>query len=733
MQRKAWLLAVLAVFAFYQGLGCGGGGGSSFTDTDTTTELSDTDAVDFAEPDLNDTDQGDIDLGDSDQTQEGATLNFVLKYGPNSKTQFPALWAVSVPGYDGDGAVVFMLCRTDDPNCSDPVLMRELTEAERGTNKIQNSFGPSVSLRGLPEGEFLFMIFEDSSDSEKRGFGWQDDFPTREEAWGGVVSESDLMLVAENDSPASAYNPPPAPRQVTLSKSAPVELGDLWLAHYHQRDISVLPESESGMIVAAVDQGVRVVQLNDFSVKTAYEFGGQKYYDYIMLDEADEGVDGRVCGMVEGPNKTVFVLYLDATGTNSGFAIHFDPINGQQLSRKRVIFPGTQQDFPCRGLFHEHEGQQYLWVTNASGPDKASEKFWYVNIAGLDSADVTASVLDNRDDAVYRAGIDRMAAHGDRLYMVADANVAPCNGLACAFKASFDATGRPTFLMDGTDYDVFVGAAINAGTTNAQGEISCVTAPPAAGLAIAPFHDGRNLLFLGLCLEVQAFDLASGEKLDYNGPAPGRPGLDASLFGQGFVHFDLSPDGKTLWAVSNDKSVVHLYFQRGIDGNRQSYNRWMFLPIDLSAGDLPGVSADWSTVNIDDYEGRPDSGVGTYDSPAVDPGLDLDFAFLKKYIVFWAGDLAGATPTSIPVGPSIAVANNTLWLRGSGIPGVSGLANQGNLGTFSLSEGQVVLWPRGDEPFYQVWTSGVDTNWGFDLTPETTNSLATYGIFYFTP
>jgi hypothetical protein len=144
---------------------------------------------------------------------------------------------------------------------------------------------------------------------------------------------------------------------------------------------------------------------------------------------------------------------------------------------------------------------------------------------------------------------------------------------------------------------------------------------------------------------------------------------------------------------------------------------------------LPGIKAEFNVANVDETEGS-DCTIGTYPTPEVDPGLDLDFAYLKKYIVEWAPDLAGSTPTSVPVGPSIAAANDTIWMRGSGISGVSGLANQGHLASFELDAQKVVLWPSGDDPYYMVWVGGTDTRWGFDMTPENDNAINSEAIMY---
>ncbi len=654
-----------------------------------------------------------------------ATLSFVVKFG--EKVQFPAGWAISIPGYDGDSTIVFMLCNTTDPTCRQPVLLRAVANAEKENKIIQFSWGPKVTLNGLPAGSYKLMVFADSSTSRARGYGWDQSFSTKELDWGGKASEADLMLNDSSDPPASGHNPAAKARDITLVNGQTLDLGDLFLSHYHQRDISPDPQKENGIIAVATDSGLRVVNLNDLGVKAAYTSGATKYYDYVMQDDQGDAFDGSVCGMVRGPGATAFLLFRGAA-TGAGFAVQFNPVSGQQVSTKRVLFPGTPSDTPCRGYYHEQQGQKYLWVTNAVGPSAALEGVWYANVSGLVSADVTAGVVTQTDDMFFRDGVDQIAALGDTVYFASNSSQTPCGGKSCAFKATFDSAGKPAMKKSGATYEALVGPGLADAVTTASGDVSCVTSPGYAGMAIARFHDGKDLLFLGECLEITMFDLATGSKLDFNGPGAGKPGLDATLFGQGFVSFSLSPDGKVLWAVSNDKSLIHFNLQKGVSGNRQTYNRWMLLPIDLTTGDLPSISADYNTQNLDGYEGTTTTGV--YSTPAIDPGVDVDFAYLKQYIIRWAPDLAGGTPTAIPVGPTIAAANHTVWLRGSQVGG-SGLANQGNVAVFALPDAKVVLWPRGTKPFYEVWTGGTDTKWGYDLTPENDNSVGTHGVLYF--
>ena len=272
----------------------------------------------------------------------------------------------------------------------------------------------------------------------------------------------------------------------------------------------------------------------------------------------------------------------------------------------------------------------------------------------------------------------------------------------------------------------------NEGLTNDVNEIDCVDGVGFAGIALAEFHDGTELLFVGGCSQVAMYDIATGQLVE-SVPNATWVGIDGSMYGQAFTQFQLSPDGDTLWALPQKKSTAHFYLARGgEDDMRQTYNRYMMLPIDLSQGDAPTADADFAVENIDDWEGE--TGIGDEVTPAIDPGVDVNYVHYTRYLIEWAPGLAGSDfgSASIPTGPAIAVTNNAIWMRGSGSVGVSGLGKGGNLAVYSLADRQAVLWPRGDDDFYRFWQggSGGEPQFGFDLTPDADEAVSVVGILY---
>ncbi len=56
----------------------------------------------------------------------------------------------------------------------------------------------------------------------------------------------------------------------------------------------------------------------------------------------------------------------------------------------------------------------------------------------------------------------------------------------------------------------------------------------------------------------------------------------------------------------------------------------------------------------------------------------------------------------------------------------------GNLGVVDLATGRNVLFTHDDAPFYPLWQGGPggEPRFGFDLTPESAGTLATYGLAF---
>ena len=655
------------------------------------------------------------------------TVKFYATYGSEARNQFPALWRPSIPGYGGNAPLVMMLCAQNDERCMNPTWIHEVTESESNGDPIQGSFGRQVEVPNVPTGDYLLMIFADSERSREIGFGWEDQFPSNGE-WGGKVSETDLLWSANDDRASDYYNPAPLAHPVQITTNQVLDLETITLGHFYHRDISPMKEAENGLVVVATLDGLRLIDANTFQVLEVAP--NSAIYEHQMVDSQENLLQAEVCGLIKGPNQTVFILYKDQS---SGFAVQYNPFTKTQ-SAGRITFPSATQ--ACRGIyFQDQQGAHHLAVVNAPASRMVGgeEGFWIASFDPAFNQNVNANYYSRTNTRAYqRFGFDDVAYAQGKLYFsisipTGQTNTAldECIGKHCVLAVDYNANISLPASMDPNVWVV-------GNQSEAAGNVQCVAENGYVGLSAQMFHDGKNLLFVGGCTLIYVYDLATGLKLDMNGALPGKCGLDVTSFGQGIGQFTLSPDGNTLYALPQTKSSKHFNFKLDYDDNRrQTYNRYMVLPIALNQGDIPAVDPLFVGNDIDGFEGDPGFGDMT---PALDPGIDLNIGHLIQYIVGWSGALAGSTPgsASIPVGPELAAGSKMLWVRGSGVRGVSGLGKGGNLVTLSLQAAQPILWPQGDESFYRVWMNGAESmpQWGYDLTPENNDNVATRGIIY---
>jgi hypothetical protein len=728
--------------------GSGSGGdddGSSGTDTSTSTSgMSESSTG------------GDGSTGSPPVTGD-AGLTFRPLLGGDAKEQFDQAAIPFIPEDTSTdrGDLLILLCDPADSSCADPIVrVVDKDDPEQwpadvgGPAPIQKSFGPQITVRDLPAGTYAMTVVYDSLDSQRRGYGWDDDFGTDEAAWGGIVSETDLMLADDTPSPGS--NPAPVTMEITLVDDDVLDAGDLVLGHYHERKLSDPPAADSGVLVVGnkTDNAMRIIDLATYEVEA--QGAG---YDVALVDGNGDAIAGSMCNVIEGPGDTVYALFTSSGMPNdeAGFAAQFDVQTREQVGGL-VAFPrGTSQAGPCRAVWHQHQGNDYLFAVAADSSNQGGNRgFWYANVGGLGSGDVDATLMTMADDLLYDQPLMNVAAWQGEVYIGTTTDDLPeCEGATCLYIADFDTDGRPTLRTSGTERALYRAGALRADVTVPALDnqtVSCADVEQGVyyfGLSVETFKKTQtDYLVVGNCHSVEMIDLAAGELVDFDAAQPGTQGLVGALYGGGFYDFQTSPDGDLLWAVSANKSrfvhypVAH-HPMGDLGEDRITIDRHALMPIDLSGdapGDLPSIDGSWGS-DRDGFEGLPDDGIQDYATPGFDPGIDLRGAFLKAYYLFWNRSLSGSLPNPFPVGPSIAVANNTVWLRGAGADlgdeGPSGLGVGGNLSTLDLDAQRLVLWPRTPEgDFYRPFVGLKQFNFGFDLTPNTDTSIATAGVLY---
>jgi hypothetical protein len=273
----------------------------------------------------------------------------------------------------------------------------------------------------------------------------------------------------------------------------------------------------------------------------------------------------RLCGVLQGMDATV-QLFESPQGRYAGFAVAL----GASGKERRVVFPHIEgvDAVPCRGTVHTHDDRTYLFVTNAppSTIADAEEGLWFAVLP--EEGEALAGVMTGASDLLYRAGINAVAAHSDRLYLSVSATPEDAPwvpeqvvGRHSVFVVPFVAeTGMPRLRSDGSGAR-WIGPRMGVGHRNGP----CTAEHGHAGIAVAPFHDDRLLVFLGGCAEIAVFDAVTG--------APLGESIDATHFGQAFTRFTITPDGRTLFALPRASSPY--------TGHERP------MPIDLSTGLRP--------------------------------------------------------------------------------------------------------------------------------------------------
>ena len=400
----------------------------------------------------------------------------------------------------------------------------------------------------------------------------------------------------------------------------------------------------------------------------------------------------------------------------------------------RVLLPGIAADTPCRGLFHQFDGDAYLFVANApAAPDQpAGDGLWYARISDLFERNVTATFMGQADDTILGVGVGGMAALDDQLYLAISAETGDsrvpslARGKHAVFVGTIAFDGRPTLESGTGARTILQGPSRGAGVVLPDSSlVGCDAELGTTGLALADFHDGTPLLFLGGCLEIAVFDLSADPptRLDYNAATAGEPNLEAPLYGQGFASFALSTDGTTLWAIPQRPSPYPFFVETAAPAPIE-LDRQMALPIDLSAGDLPEPDAT-ITENVDGYMGHPSGGL---DTPADDPGLDLGFVTYQRYLLDWAPSLGGET-----FAPALELSGLAGVTTDMGLFAIApgGLGKARDISTYDVTARRGHLWPHDGAPFYGIWTGGPDPTppFGFDVDP-TADPTPIHGAVY---
>ncbi len=715
-------------------------------------------------------------------------VTFSLSYGSSLTHMTIQKWQTVLPEQanasgSGEGEIVIMLCKEDDPTCKSPEKVVTVTEAEGWKSKpIQGSNGPTISMSSLPAGTWNMMIFEDSSISAANGRSYKDPNPIcyEGEDWGCIVSETDRMLVSKEDYDAYAKNtdknklgiyPQPSTIKVTIPEKCAdagctQDLGQLLLAHYHERNISINARPENGYIAVGTAGGLRVVDLNDFSVQKSYG----EMFDYTLVDSDDSAINGVPCGMMDGGDgSTVWVIYNMKGNGKDNIAVPFDVQKKQQIGNKHVVLKDLASNSSlCRGIVKD--GKMYAWSRFQGKPaagnilyvpsiqDVLDNKANVEHDSCVERSETTKACM--KDPIAYLRGTESLAVWHDTVFTLqgnldADGKHKGSNGGICSdgesqcifmtkageeFLEAISEKGKDDTFIDGGNY-------WEQSTTAAGDKTECKVNDyffNVPALTIVEKSNTEAWLIASKCLSVAAWKLkydAGSGKISYErmklSDMPGQNNLDSSQFGVYITDWELSPDKKYLYGMPSGPSATMLYTKQGTEDKYTSSNRTLGMVLDVS-GDKPKYAADEQfNRNIDGYEGN--NGDGNPKSPAIDMGLDIQQHWYTQYFTEWTNNLQGAVTTFRPARIKMVVSNNTLWLTriGDGTE-EGGKATKNTLGhyrdiaTYDLKEGRSILWPHQNETYYHPYTGGTDNlrPSGFPLDPNGFDTVNTMGIVY---
>ena len=715
-------------------------------------------------------------------------VTFSLSYGSYLTHMTIQKWQTVLPEQanssgSGVGEIVVMLCKENDPTCTAPEHVMSVTEAEGWKSApIQASNGPTIQLNRLPAGTWHMMIFEDSVISAANGRDYKHPNPICKEGedWGCIVSETDRMLVSQEDYDKYSKNtdknqlgiyPQPSAIKITVPNSCKdasctQDLGKLLLAHYHERNISYDARPEDGYLAVGTAGGLRIVDLSDFSVQKSYG----EMFDYTLLDNDGSAINGVPCGLIDGDDgSTVWVIYNMKGNGKDNIAVPFDVQNKQQIGNKHVVLKDRSTNTSlCRGIVKD--GKMYTW-SRFQGKPGAGNVVYIPSLTDVlnNTANITAETCPQYseltgacmvDPIAYLHNTDSLVVWHDTVFSIqgnlnADGKHKGSNGGICSggedlcifktkageqFLEAISAKGSEGTYIEAGDY-------WEQSTTASGDKTECKVNDYFFNVPALTLVEKSNTvawLIASKCLSIAAwklkYDKASGditaERLTLS-DMPGQQNLDTSQFGVYITDWAISPDKKYLYGMPSGPSSMMLYTKQGTEDRYSASNRTLGLVLDIS-GSRPKYAEDAQfNRNIDGYEGNNND--GNPKSPAIDLGLDIQQHWYTQYFSEWTNNISGAVTTFRPARIQMAVSNHTLWLTriGDGTED-GGRATKNTLGhyrdiaSYDLEDARSILWPHQNESYFHPYTGGTDNMRpsGFPLDPKDFETVNTMGIVY---
>ncbi len=698
--------------------GCPTDDAEEMTTSDSTT--SDTDASttegSTMDPTVSDTEDSLDSSGSSssDVTTTGGVdvelvdvdLRAQILLGNNYSSQLNDLFAASFTAGSGMGRMRIFARYCADPACDEPlaVVQAEIDEADENGMYVFSSASPSgtgfdhgVGITQAPLGTSYLQIIGDTQTSIEWGKGECssiDDCP----------GDADVMQVADfqiaSDLPGSEGNPAAATLELTVSNPGEeIVVEDvifLGRIHFSGDELwTPAPADDGRLLVAASNEDDTFrnrMALIDLAEASATP--GAVSDDSYILQQAGADFEGDVCGVIDGGDS----LYAIAVGNAGAHVFELDAATGQQASDTELALfepEGEDYPFPCRGVYKEIGGDKHLYLIyyKGAGSEDTStpSPLYHVNL----TTGATESDFGEYSDWAWRG----LTINDDGSELVAV-------DMSWSKHSNDNSIGFNRLVPIALEADGSVGAVGEPIVTDLASDDQCGSQLNWASGSRIVSVGGMDKLLVGHDFGVAVYDpdtLSQEQDVDLTG------------FGILFSDFGLSPDGETAYAMPQCKSVTgDSDFELPQGAGTEKADKNLVAVLDLSGNE---VAVAQTELDI--------NGDGTNDN-----GIDMDYYGIKSYIRSFNSTLP--IPPVVYTGPQMAVGENMLFVRGSGIQGngssaisSSGLGQVQDVGFFDLASGNGVVFGE-YMPFFDGLSSEAGTGtgiWGYDISPGVESSV----------
>ncbi len=671
-----------------------GGGDTGTEDTgteDTGTEDTDTD-----------TDTPPVELVDVEIT--GSVL-----LGTNYGNQIYSVLKATLTSGSAMSRMALFARYCTDAACDNPVALTPLVVDDADDDGLYvystastsgSGFDKAFTITEAPVGTYYMQIVGDTQFSREAGKGSCTD-TTNCPGDADVVQIASFDLIGTNisgDTPQA--NPAPATMEISISGEGEVQAFEdvipLGSIHFDGDELWMpeAPADAGRLWVASSNTAddarnrVSLIDLEDVSGTM-----GEPSDDSYTLQKGGDDFAGDICGLVRG-DDAMYAIAID----NDGLNVFQMSNHGTQTSTTPVVIvppedSANPESWPrnCRGVIANKDGADHLYLHNfkGAGSEATNGPFPLIHV------DVVAGSWEapfgDYDAQAWRGlAID---SSGENLFAVDQSWSKNSTDLEIDLHR---------IVPISVESDGSLGAIGTVVTTELYADERCGSTLPWVSATAMVEIGGTERLVIGHDAGLAVFDTDSLEQVD---------GIDLQTFGMLFSQVAVDPSKERLYALPQCKTTAEnsdfeLPYAAGVENADKNL---------VAVIDITGSSLEVALTEID-----------INNDGTMDNGIDMDFWRIKDYIRSFNSTLS--IPPVVYTAPQIAVGEQMLFVRGSGIQGnggstisASGLGQTQDVGVFDLSTGQGVVLND-----YLPWWNGLSAGdgtarWGITLQEETSS------------